>query len=193
MGEIKAIETEYDGYRFRSRLEAKWAVFFNAAGIEYRYEAEGFEVDGVRYLPDFYLPGFDVFAEVKGTDAKLFESSSKIGRCIDFDSTPISKGLILLGDIPYYSYPDYPAHCMLYWDEGVCVKLVRFKMRRRGFPTELKTVSGCFGCSTAEIPREATVVPTILDESCYGDKDAGIEAEAYHRARKAHFEFGERP
>lgn len=193
MGEIKAIETEYDGYRFRSRLEAKWAVFFNAARIEYRYEAEGFEVDGVRYLPDFYLPGFDVFAEVKGTDAKLFESSSKIGRCIDFDSTPISRGLILLGDIPYYCYPDYPAHCMLYWDEGVCVKLVRFKMRRMGFPTELRTVSGCFGGSTAEIPREATVVPTILDESWYGDKDAGIEADAYHRARKAHFEFGERP
>lgn len=25
---IKAIETEYKGYRFRSRLEARWAVFF---------------------------------------------------------------------------------------------------------------------------------------------------------------------
>ena len=27
---IKAIETVYNGYRFRSRLEARWAVFFDA-------------------------------------------------------------------------------------------------------------------------------------------------------------------
>ena len=32
---MKAIETEYNGYRFRSRLEARWAVFFDALGIEY--------------------------------------------------------------------------------------------------------------------------------------------------------------
>ena len=43
MSEIKAIETVYNGYRFRSRLEARWAVFFEAAGIEYEYEPEGFE------------------------------------------------------------------------------------------------------------------------------------------------------
>ena len=32
---IKAKETYYDGYRFRSRLEARWAVFFNNIGLEY--------------------------------------------------------------------------------------------------------------------------------------------------------------
>ena len=32
--EIKAIETIYNGYKFRSRLEARWAVFFDEAGIE---------------------------------------------------------------------------------------------------------------------------------------------------------------
>lgn len=31
MSEIKAIDTYYKGYRFRSRLEARWAVFFDAA------------------------------------------------------------------------------------------------------------------------------------------------------------------
>jgi len=41
MGEIKAIQTEYKGYLFRSRLEARWAVFFDACGIEYEYEPEG--------------------------------------------------------------------------------------------------------------------------------------------------------
>ena len=38
---IKAKETYYDGYRFRSRLEARWAVFFNNIGLEYEYEMEG--------------------------------------------------------------------------------------------------------------------------------------------------------
>lgn len=51
---IKAIETEYNGYKFRSRLEARWAVFFDALGVEYEYEPEGFELpSGKRYLPDF--------------------------------------------------------------------------------------------------------------------------------------------
>lgn len=38
---IKPIETYYNGYRFRCRIEARWAVFFNKMGIEYRYEQEG--------------------------------------------------------------------------------------------------------------------------------------------------------
>jgi len=54
---IKAIETSYKGYLFRSRLEARWAVFFDALGIVWEYEREGFELDGLRYLPDFWLPG----------------------------------------------------------------------------------------------------------------------------------------
>ena len=67
MQDIKAIETEYNGYRFRSRLEARWAVFFDAIGIEYDYEVEGYCFsDGTKYLPDFYLPESDAFFEVKG-------------------------------------------------------------------------------------------------------------------------------
>ena len=72
MAEIKAIETVYNGYKFRSRLEARWAVFFESAGIEYQYEPEGFVlVDGTHYLPDFYLPKMKgrsgpVYVEVKG-------------------------------------------------------------------------------------------------------------------------------
>lgn len=54
---IKAIETIYNGYRFRSRLEARWAVFFDAAGIKYEYEPEGYDLgEAGWYLPDFYLP-----------------------------------------------------------------------------------------------------------------------------------------
>jgi len=36
--EIGAIETVFDGYRFRSRLEARWAVFFKMARISYRFD-----------------------------------------------------------------------------------------------------------------------------------------------------------
>ena len=63
---IKPIETEYKGYRFRSRLEARWAVFFDTAHIQYQYEPEGFVLsDGTYYLPDFYLPQFHAYMEIK--------------------------------------------------------------------------------------------------------------------------------
>ena len=56
MDMIKAIETHYNGYRFRSRLEARWAVFFDAVGASYEYEKEGFDLDSGLYLPDFWFP-----------------------------------------------------------------------------------------------------------------------------------------
>jgi len=63
---IKAIETVYNGYRFRSRLEARWAVFFDTLGIKWEYEKEGYELDGLLYLPDFWLPEQDCWVEIKG-------------------------------------------------------------------------------------------------------------------------------
>lgn len=63
---IESIDTNYDGYNFRSRLEARWAVFFNEMGWEYLYEPQGYKLpNGYKYLPDFYLPKFRTFAEVK--------------------------------------------------------------------------------------------------------------------------------
>lgn len=53
---INAINTVYKGYRFRSRLEARWAVFFDALGVKYEYEQEGYNLNGIYYLPDFWLP-----------------------------------------------------------------------------------------------------------------------------------------
>ena len=52
---MKAIQTEYNNYKFRSRLEARWAVFFDALSIDYLYEPEGFENEIARYLPDFHF------------------------------------------------------------------------------------------------------------------------------------------
>ncbi len=66
---VKAIETHYNGYRFRSRLEARWAVFFDHLGTQYEYEPEGFQLsDGTRYLPDFRIQTIKrpVYIEVKG-------------------------------------------------------------------------------------------------------------------------------
>lgn len=62
---VKAIETRYKGYRFRSRLEARWAVYFDAIGVAWEYEKEGFDLDGLAYLPDFWLPQVSMWAEVK--------------------------------------------------------------------------------------------------------------------------------
>lgn len=64
---MKAIETTYKGYRFRSRTEARWAVYFDALGVNWEYEKEGFVMpDGTWYLPDFYLPDHKAWVEVKG-------------------------------------------------------------------------------------------------------------------------------
>ena len=69
--EIKSIDTFYSGYRFRSRLEARWAVFLDNLKIKWEYESEGFELsDGRRYLPDFYILNFSggFYMEVKPSD-----------------------------------------------------------------------------------------------------------------------------
>lgn len=119
---IKAIETRYKGYHFRSRLEARWAVFFDALGVKWTYEEEGFENDyGDRYLPDFTITqkrriGDDLkfFAEVKGDPNAFVKDHDRMVRLLDFggvlpgfaDSgcsacfgTP-TNGLFLLGEIP---------------------------------------------------------------------------------------------
>jgi hypothetical protein len=78
----KIIETKYNGYKFRSRIEARWAVFFDHSRILYEYEKEGYDLSELgRYLPDFWLRnvGFaggpnGMFIEVKSnppTDIEL--------------------------------------------------------------------------------------------------------------------------
>lgn len=64
--QVKAIETRWNGYRFRSRTEARWAVLLNRLGIQFEYELEGYSLpSGVAYLPDFYLPKLNCILEVK--------------------------------------------------------------------------------------------------------------------------------
>lgn len=96
--QIKAIETYYSGYRFRSRLEAKWAVFFDEIGVKYEYEPQGFDLgNGLRYLPDFYLPQFSYFVEVKGENDYLPEDMRKVDTFVKKSKMSV----MILTDIPY--------------------------------------------------------------------------------------------
>jgi len=98
---IKPIETNFRGHKFRSRLEARWAVFFDCIGINWMYEYEGFELAPVKkedeiymgkqiegqlfYLPDFLIPSQNLFPEdtyfeVKPTQNLTLEESNKASR-----------------------------------------------------------------------------------------------------------------
>jgi hypothetical protein len=111
---IKAIQTRYAGCHFRSRLEARWAVFFDHLDIKWEYEAQGFECterlncgkETFRYLPDFWLPDIAIHAEVKGslTQSELSRlvhaaaslSSNDGGGCHDAGGHDV----VVLGPIP---------------------------------------------------------------------------------------------
>lgn len=60
---IAAIPTEYKGRRYRSRLEAKWAAFFDLCGWSFEYEP----YDLGAWSPDFLINvrGNEVLVEVK--------------------------------------------------------------------------------------------------------------------------------
>jgi len=82
---IKTINTIYNGYKFRSRLEARWAVFFDVLNIPYEYEKEGFDLDDVGwYLPDFWLPEQHYWIEIKGQEPTKKEKNKKTYTSIPF-------------------------------------------------------------------------------------------------------------
>lgn len=78
MKTIKSKTTYYNGYKFRSRTEARWAVYFDARGFKYDYETIDFETPYGRYLPDFWLPEFRCFAEVKYIKGFTFNDLRRI-------------------------------------------------------------------------------------------------------------------
>lgn len=56
----------YKGYEMRSIAERRWARLFDVFGIHWVYEPKVYKTDIGGYLPDFYFPIADFFAEVKG-------------------------------------------------------------------------------------------------------------------------------
>jgi len=53
--EMTAIPTPYGGIVFRSRLEARWALFLDHLHVKWEYETQGFATGGTAYLPDFVV------------------------------------------------------------------------------------------------------------------------------------------
>jgi hypothetical protein len=100
---IQAIETIYAGYRFCSRLEARWAVFFDQLSIRWEYESQGYVINGRPYLPDFklFLPdNRTIFAEVKQGDIDEHEGVH-IDLCRGL-AHAVSCPVLLLTGIPSY-------------------------------------------------------------------------------------------
>jgi len=244
VSDIKAIETRYAGCNFRSRLEARWAVFFDHLGIKWEYEREGYVgVRGTPYLPDFWLPDAHsprthyetglkgvtdfvpmwngraalggrapigtmvdkgVHVEVKGSTAGLMADSDKIGQCIDYGTTDVARGLLILGPIP--SIPQawsYRAvHLGLSHHKGVGAHDVEFTGTsaalkwdgRVPFPAAAASYYG-----TEAIPTTCTVDAVVWSESFHilGEpqpRAASMPAKvfaAYAAARSARFEHGQ--
>lgn len=98
---INPIQTMYRGHRFRSRLEARWAVYFDIIGLKWEYEKEGYNFEGIYYLPDFWFPEVNMWAEVKPSQ---------------FDNEEIKKAELL---VFYTTFNlillDGPPDCRSYW------------------------------------------------------------------------------
>lgn len=82
------IRTQYNGIRFRSRLEARWAFFFAELGVKWQYEPEGFQLSSGWYLPDFWLPDQNCWVEIKPPfdveyDREREDMGRIIGQCSD--------------------------------------------------------------------------------------------------------------
>lgn len=138
---MKAIDTQYKGYLFRSRLEARWAVFFDAVGVRWEYEPEGFDLsDCGWYLPDFYLPELDAWIEIKPSSGDvdsvrkqligmIERGPAKPGKAWGFFGDPLSAWWMLPckhGDEWRDEWPD--AGIEIHNDEGTWVAYPTFRM-----------------------------------------------------------------
>ena len=93
---MQPIQTLYKGYRFRSRLEARWAVFLDALSAKWSYEKEGFDLSGTWYLPDFWVEDWNTWIEIKGKGA-----SDEEARKCELLSQASGKNVLLLAGDPW--------------------------------------------------------------------------------------------
>ena len=87
---IKAIPTKYKGIQFRSRLEAKWAAFFDL--MEWKWQYEPCDFNG--WIPDFAIYGNNetVYVEVKPTVVFLHDIADEI------DHSGCENEVLLIGE-----------------------------------------------------------------------------------------------
>ncbi len=175
---VAAIPTRYAGCHFRSRLEARWAVFFDTIGIRWEYEPQGFiGAYGQHYLPDFLLPEIEppvrssrmgdvnleclgTFVEVKGSDRQLQADAKKIGQVIDYRETPVAHGLLLLGPVPDATDDRIGeiGHSFLSWHKGVDHSVVRFTLTQ---PIDPATGRAALGGRLRSKPTPSLIVSGV--------------------------------
>lgn len=108
---IKPIETYYNGFHFRSRLEARYAVFLDAIGAKWEYEPQGYKLgDNLYYLPDFLVHDVkgrycgDLYIEVKGKMTDV--DALKIRKFSGLEDGKIINPILVVGSIPSRSEYD---------------------------------------------------------------------------------------
>lgn len=57
---------KYNKKIFRSSWEANFAKWLNLSEIKWEYEPKSFDLGNTTYTPDFYLPEFNCYIEIKG-------------------------------------------------------------------------------------------------------------------------------
>lgn len=115
MAKPRAIQTRYAGYHFRSRLESRWAVFFDAIKQPWEYEKEGYHLPSGMYLPDFWLPRFECWLEVKGKEPTNLERKL-CGELAYGLNTPVLLAIGLPGEqLEIFSYQTYGEG---HWNHG---------------------------------------------------------------------------
>ena len=174
---IQAIETYYKGYRFRSRLEARWAVFFDAVGIEWQYEVEGYQLENRRYLPDFWLPKSETFVEIKPTK----ETAEEVRPLIKELVSKTGKHGLIIGGSPN----EHERHVLI--DVG----LFGWDTRRSYAHTSFWR--RCILCTGIHARSDCKCTPTVQfygRPSSVGDT-AGRVVHALGEAQRARFEHGE--
>lgn len=205
MEKIRPIQTEYKGYLFRSRLEARWAVFFDACGVDWEYEPEGYDLgNGIHYLPDFLLrnvqlggfgSGSDIsdirslYVEVKGQ--MTLADSEKI---LAFYKAGLADGLPAVSDTPVLVLGDVPSGATLAGMRS-CVDAESCRLSQRGARAfHFGTVDGMDCTAFPGVNREGYLELFGQAEEynrCFIDRRA--TERAYCLARQARFEHGETP
>jgi hypothetical protein len=203
MCKIKAIETEYNGYLFRSRIEARWAVFFDTLGVKYEYEKEGYDLGHLGwYLPDFWLPELKVFVEVKGKYPTLKEELKARQLIWDTDYSMI----FLFGNIPspdmgYYN--DNWVEYLRVFGKYNTTEEQRDGLEIVGHEYSPKTPTlgehwgygdtflVCTGCGRLSIEHGSH--DTDEGDFCCFKSRTVMPTEAFKAARQARFEHGETP
>lgn len=216
---MKAIETVYKGYKFRSRLEARWAVFFDAIGAEWEYEPEGYILnDGTFYLPDFLLHNVygrgasEIYVEIKG---ELTEEDLHKIELFSYGNGNGYKGnwwepiyhaenpIIIFGKIPEERINEG------YWYEVAVGEPGNWRTEKRYRDTykyldfgdefhqtrfyDLAFSDGDDGYYTQPWAKKGGGLVLDYLDNPYECVDRKLTFEAYNKARQARFEHGETP